>query len=103
MKQIPKKINVAGIDWIIKQDKKEYGSSFTFKNHTIILGANYKKVDDVIEALIHEISEIIHLTLNTRYTDTANDSYFFIMNHAQFQTHNDILINTLIKNKIIMI
>ena len=27
MKQIPKKINVAGIDWIIKQDKKEYCSN----------------------------------------------------------------------------
>lgn len=98
---IPKKINILGSDWMIIQDKNNGGASFTFKTYTITLGVNYKNVEDIFEILIHEISEIIHIVLCSRFDDRGNDSYIFVMNHAKFQTHNEILVKTLLTNKII--
>lgn len=100
--KIPSKINVGGTIFHIKKDKNIAGASFTFETRTITYNHTFSE-NEIKTMLIHEISEIIHVTLGTRLYSPHNDSYVFIMDHKEFQAHNDILVNTLVSNKIIQL
>lgn len=102
-KKIPNLLFICGMKFKVKKDKKERGASFSFENREIILGIDYKQKNTIFKILIHEISEIIHVILSNRYTDTSNDSYLFVLKHKDFEIHNDILVDTLIGNNILII
>ena len=92
-------INIAGKEFKILISKDTSGAEFNYSEQVIKLGVYDEKY--AIEILIHEISEIIHVMLGHRLFKSENNSYIFIMDHSEFQTHNEILVNTLINNKII--
>ena len=92
-------INIAGKEFKILISKDTSGAEFDYNKQVIELGVYDEKY--AIELLIHEISEIIHVMLGNRLFKNENNSYIFIMDHSEFQTHNEILVNTLINNKII--
>ena len=100
---IPKELNICGRIFKVTEDKNIYGASFNFLDNTIIVGTKYSKENQVaiLENLVHEISEIIHVTLGQRFEDSDNDSYIFVFNHSGFQNHGEILTNTLISNNIL--
>lgn len=53
---------------------------------------------DLIEILMHELSEIIHILLRFRYDDpSVHGNYKFFMDHKEFELHNKILANTFSK------
>ena len=92
-------INIAGKEFKVIISKETSGAEFNYNEQVIKLGVYDEKC--AIEILIHEISEIIHIMLGHRLFKSENNSYIFIMDHSEFQTHNEILVNTLINNKII--
>lgn len=98
---IPKKINVVGYTFNIKVDSDSYDASFSFDDKIIIIGTATKDKEVILDHLIHEISELIHVILNNRLYKSSNDSYIFLYEHSNFQTHNEILVSTLVSNKII--
>lgn len=81
-------------------DNSLSGANFNYYERVINIG-KYKDKKEYVQVLSHEISEIIHILLNNRFYNSGNDSYMFIMNHSDFQTHNEILLYTLYNNKII--
>jgi len=95
----PFTINICGKLYNCTRDNDITGAQFDFHDRTIIIGdcADHALSD----YLIHEISEIIHVILGTRLSDAGNNNYMFVMNHNSFQTHNEILIETLLSNGII--
>lgn len=100
--KLPKKLNIIGIEYSIIQDKNENGASFSYEKKAIRINPTYKD-HYMLEILIHEISEIIHMMLGNRLFKSENNSYLFLMDHGMFQTHNKILVNTLINNKLLSI
>ena len=92
-------INIAGKEFKILISKDTSGAEFNYSEQVIKLGVCDEKY--AIEILIHEISEIIHVMLGNRLLKNENNSYIFLMDHCGFQAHNEILVNTLINNKII--
>lgn len=56
-----------------------------------------KLPNDILDNLIHEISEAIHILLGTRHFKNTNDSFLFVMNHSEFQLHNSLLTSTLVE------
>lgn len=94
-----KKLNICGKEFKVLISKNIRGAEYNYDEQIIKLGIYEQKQS--IEMLIHEISEIIHVMLGHRLFKSENDSYIFIMDHSEFQAHNEILVNTLINNKII--
>lgn len=89
--KIPKKIDICGKIFTIKQDKTLLGAAFDFDTRIITLGTNSKQEGDIFEGLMHEISEAIHIIQGTRFEDVGNSSYLFVQNHNTFQSHIEIL------------
>ena len=86
----------------IVESKDTQGAEFYYDDKLIKIGI-YKDKHKLLEILTHEISEIIHILLGHRLCKTENSSYIFVLDHAGFQTHHEILIDTLMNNKILKI
>lgn len=89
-----KKIEILGTPFKIKWNDKSSGASFSWFDHTIIIGGEMIEKDPnyVFNIIMHEISELLHVMLNTRYTDpSAQDNYKFFMDHKEFENHNLLL------------
>lgn len=99
--KIPEVVQICGMPYRVTVDKESYNSHFYTETRDITVGGKFELEEDIIEGLIHEISEVIHCLLGNRLTDVQNDSYTFIYNHKNFQVHNTILVQTLINNEII--
>lgn len=97
---LPEQIIICGTTFTVNKTES-YGADFSCRDKVINVGCSYIDKGDIVENLIHEISEIIHITLGIRFDSTGNDNYFFHFDHSQFQSHNEILVNTLFHNKII--
>jgi hypothetical protein len=89
----PKKITICGNEFIMKYDKKEGGGSFKYpygnEKGLIIIGTRDLKGDngDFLAILVHELTEIIHTELFTRFKAPDNDSnYHFCYNHKEHTT-----------------
>lgn len=94
------KINICGYVFKIEWDKTHSGGSFFFNDRTIIIGSSRIKtnVEITFMILMHELSEIIHLIINTRYQDPSCDTnYKFFLDHKEFENHNTILSSVLTK------
>lgn len=101
--KIPKKINVIGSDYEVIRNKKHSGGAFDTGNNTIEIGTRGLKKDPcyAFSILVHEISELIHVMLRTRYDDySVTMNYKFFMDHKEFENHNQIL-SDIIYNQII--
>ena len=100
---IPKELNICGRIFKVTEDEDSYNSSFNFLDNSIVVGTKYPEDNQTptLQGLVHEISEIIHIILGQRFQDTYNDSYLFLCNHNGFQSHCEILVDTLISNKIL--
>lgn len=95
-----KEIEILDYKFQIHWDKTHSGGSFYFSDHKIIIGCKHEKEhpQQVFHVLMHEISEIIHALLNSRYDDPSVDgNYKFFMNHKEFEMHNRLLSNIILK------
>ncbi len=93
-------VNICGYKFKIEWDKTHSGGSFSFSGRAIIIGTSRLKSNSEITFMIlmHEVSEIIHLILNTRYDDPSVDgNYKFFLDHKEFENHNSILSNTILQ------
>ena len=53
---------------------------------------------DVVEILMHELSEMIHIFMRLRYDDpSVHGNYKFFMDHKEFEMHNKMLALTFSK------
>ena len=95
-------IRICGKEFKVIESKDIQGAEFYYDEKLIKIGI-YKNKQKRIEILLHEVSEIIHILLGHRLCKTENNSYVFVFDHAGFQTHNEILIDTLIDNKILKV
>ena len=101
--KIPKKINILGSNYKVIRNKSHAGGVFSTGDNTIEIGTRNLKTDPcwTFQILVHEISEIIHVMLCTRYDDySVKGNYRFFMDHKGFDNHNQIL-NGIIYNQII--
>jgi hypothetical protein len=98
---IPKSIDICGYKFDIIIDAKSREGKLDFDKRTIGVGTDYEHTADILDILIHEISEAIHICLGTRFSDDANNSYIFVFTHRDFQNHNEILTNILYTNKLL--
>lgn len=99
MINLPTTINICGKIYTCIRDRSITGAEFEFNSRTIIIGDCADHA--VLDYLVHEISEVIHIILGTRIEHAGNNGYVFLMNHNNFQTHNEILVETLLSNNII--
>ena len=90
-------IEILGINFEITWDPTTNGASFDMFTQKILIGTQSPE-DWQWNLVSHEISEIIHCQLCTRYSDySVGGNYRFSMDHKQFETHNMILISVLRK------
>ena len=95
----PKKVEIGGYNFKVLYRKEEYGASFNFTTREIIVGTIQKDVG--IEAIFfnitHEIMEIVHCIIGTRYDDSSVENNFkFFMDHKEFE-NSMIMFSTAIK------
>ena len=83
-KKLPKSVTICGRLLSIKYNMN-LGSIVNFHDDSITIGCTETKAD-VMDSLMHEISEGIHILLGYRYTN--NTELTISMNHAQFTNHN---------------
>ena len=95
---LPKTINIVNTEFTIST-YKGYGANFTIKDRQISIGTSDCD-EEILISLIHEISEIIHVLIETRLVNNANDSYIFLLTHKEFQIHNELLIKVIRSNKL---
>lgn len=95
--KIPSKINIMGNEFRIQKIKDSYDGSFDMDARLITIGMAHKQEQDTIGILIHEISEVIHSIVGNRLYNGYNDSYMFVMDHARFQLHTEMLANIVYK------
>ena len=89
--KFPREISIASVKFIVKKDPTHNGGSFSFKDGTLIIGTECINEDPgyTFMVICHEISEIIHVAISTRYSDLSVESNFkFFMDHKEFENHN---------------
>ena len=83
---IPKTILIAGTEWRIKVEKKEYGGGFSGANSEIVVGTKIKKMVPTI--FLHEVVESIMTERCCRYSlysEGTNEGLLFSFNHKEFE------------------
>ncbi len=85
--KLPRTIKIEGEVWKIEQDRESNGASLSYRSGTMIIGSAMKKwaPGHQLNALIHEVAEIILINRGIRYDHplTGGD-YRFYMNHNEF-------------------
>lgn len=91
--KFPKKVMIGDAVFEVKYDKTKGGAEFCLgwedEKPNIIIGMKHYKSDegDFLNKIIHELTEIIHVTLNTRYRSPDNDTnYHFCYHHKEHTT-----------------
>jgi hypothetical protein len=91
---IPKKIQILNITFDVILDKNSSGGAFCLSNEeaTITIGSKEKLPQMIFEIFLHEVSEVTHALLNTRYSDgSVHGNWKFFLDHKEFQNHNAIV------------
>lgn len=94
-----KKIKILDHIFFIKWIKSpgDRGGYFDFNDMTISIGVS-RDENEIFDTLMHELSEAIHVIINTRYKAYGNiGDYKFVMDHKEFQLHNKILSSTILQ------
>lgn len=98
--KIPKTVNIREHVFTVETNKGVSGAWFDISSSTIGIGTlNIKSNPGYTFMLIsHEVSEIIHCLLGTRYNDySSEDNYKFFMDHKEFENHT-ALFSSVIQN-----
>ncbi len=90
----PKTIIIGPHEWQMKYDKTKADGEFSYpyKNEKgfIRIGMRDCKADsgDFLNILIHELTEIIHVEMGTRFKAPDNlSNYHFCYNHREYTTY----------------
>ena len=85
--KIPKTITVCSTTFKIKQ-RNDDQARFSYDKSCIEIGTRYLKTDPtrVLELIIHELTEIIHIELYTRYQTNDDLRFEFHYTHRQHTT-----------------
>lgn len=91
---IPSKLTIVNEVFTVIQEPYRNGGSFNYADNTITVGT--KLLEDqpayVFEVLCHEIAEVIHVKVNTRYEATGSEKdYLFSQSHKEFENHISLL------------
>lgn len=84
----PKKIEVLSYTFKVIQDKSHAGGSFSFSDSEIVIGTKCLHTDPsyTFNVICHELMEIIHVALSTRYDDNSvGGNYKFFQDHKEFE------------------
>ena len=95
---IPRKIQILSVTFDIILDKDSSGGAFCLSGDeaTITIGAKEKLPQVIFEIFLHEVSEVTHALLNTRYGDgSVQGNWKFFLDHKEFQNHNAIVAGVL--------
>lgn len=98
--RIPDKVQIREIEFTIVTNDKADGGWFDLSKSVIGIGTQNLSSNPgyVFMCICHEISEVIHVLLSTRYDDySSQDNYKFVMDHKEFENHN-ALFSSVIKN-----
>lgn len=99
LKQL-EQVSICGYKFKMIWNKAHSGGSFHIGDRKIEIGVSQLKANPeiVFMILLHELSEIIHMIINTRYDDPSVDgNYKFFLDHKEFENHNYILSETILK------
>jgi hypothetical protein len=96
-----KKVKILGHTVLIQWDENFNGGAFALEGDVtaIQIGCEALKTDPsrTHSTLMHELSELIHVLLCSRYDDMGGNGYKFFMSHKEFQNHNRVLCETYMK------
>ena len=96
-----KTIDILHKTFTIEWDKNEYGGWFSMDDGGDKIGIGTKSLksspESVYDTLLHELSEVVHVLMNTRYEDYGGTGFKFFMDHKQFQTHNYLISKLFLK------
>lgn len=84
----PKKIEILSYTFKVVQDKSHAGGSFSFANSEIVIGTKCLDKDPsyTFNVICHELMEIVHVALSTRYDDASvAGNYKFFQDHKEFE------------------
>lgn len=89
-----KKIEILGTPFKIVWDQGSTDASFSYYEQLIRIGCEHIEKDPnyIFSLIMHEISELLHVILSTRYRDgNIENNYKFFMDHKEFSNHNLLL------------
>ena len=93
VKKMPKSVTICGTTYGIEYTM---GRGAEFKIHPPIIQVGCDDVREIVmEALIHEINEVTHVELGTRFYRRVEGDYIFVMSHGRFQNHNLMMVAAL--------
>ena len=95
VKKMPKRVTICGFKYTITYNDLS-GASFGCRLCKILVGVDCTR-DRALDALIHEISEIVHCELGflTHNGRGENGDMRFSMDHQQFSSHSTLLVEAL--------
>lgn len=82
--KFPKKLTIGDVVWTVKYEKNNSGGSFNYKYHILKIGTKHNKDNPTrtLNAIIHELKEIIQVENDTRLDRGNNDAdYVFVYDH----------------------
>ena len=87
-KKLPRSVTVTGVKYKITFHMDHSGACFNCTLCTIKLGCTGTR-DIAMQALIHEISEVVHVHhMNRFHSGSENGDLVFVMDHDAFEKHN---------------
>jgi len=100
-KRLPKQAIICGVTYRIIYNMNR-GACFSGATCEIKVGCGSGR-DTAIHSLIHELSEVVHVLLLTRFNSGTweNGDMRFIMSHDDFERHNNELIAVLKQCKLL--
>ena len=76
------KIRIGSTDFKITWDKNRDGGEFSYRSKKLIIGLKSRTTVEVLDTIIHELKEMIHIEQWTRFDDgSATGQYMFVYNH----------------------
>lgn len=83
--KLPKTVVICGKTYtVIKDNKRDDGCGFTFKQ-TIIIGTKDQTDERQFDTFVHEVAELTACEKRYRYGDGHSGTSMFVMNHKEFE------------------
>lgn len=96
--KFPKEITIGSVRFKVIKEKSHNGGSFCFGDGEIRIGVDCIEKDPGYTFMIicHEVAEIIHIILGTRYDDpSVKANYKFFQDHKDFENHTRLFAQTI--------
>lgn len=76
------KIRIGSTDFQVIWDKTRDGGEFSYRNKKLVIGTNHRTTVEILDTIIHELKEMIHIEQWTRFDDgSSSGQYIFVYNH----------------------